>query len=257
MLCDYFSSRMQFDLKPLLINLFGVCPNHTFWGLIAWGTDKQRGRAHLAKINLLNKSSIWLCSFQTSSHLFVKKGIRSFQHYISFLHIFDSHIYAIPPPFFELHCHCIVTQYWASQMICNSLKFIISASYNCLAHKEFKSLIDFLQWVFNFSNSRAVKINNYSNYDQSIKIDTGLLYNLKIKFERGAAMMSFWLKLRNVWTRHRPKMNYSSLGDNFILVTFHIETISQKRIALPENQFNYKQIQGVNFNKIHKNQFIW
>ena len=51
-------------------------------------------------------------------------------------------------------------------------------------------------------------------------------------------------------------MNYSSLGDNFILVTFHIETISQKRIALPENQFNYKQIQGVNFNKIHKNQFI-
>ena len=78
-----------------------------------------------------------------------------------------------------------------------------------------------------FDISRAVKINNCSNYDQSIKIATGLLYTIKIKFKRGAKifeeeMTSFWLKLPNAWTRHRPKisfhqmmMNYSSLERQF------------------------------------------
>ena len=37
---------------------------------------------------------------------------------------------------------------------------------------------------------------------------------------------------------------------------FDIETMSQKQKVLPENQFNYKQIQGVKFTKIHRNQFI-
>ena len=37
--------------------------------------------------------------------------------------------------------------------------------------------------------------------------------------------------------------------------------MSQKQIVLPENQFNnnennYKQIQGVKFTKMHRNQFI-
>ena len=63
--------------------------------------------------------------------------------------------------------------------------------------------------------------------DQSIKIGAGLLYTIKIKFKRGAKifeeeMTSFWLKLPNAWTRHRPKisfhqmmMNYSSLERQF------------------------------------------
>ena len=33
---------------------------------------------------------------------------------------------------------------------------------------------------------RAVKINNFSNIDQSIKIGQGLLYPIKIKSKRGA-----------------------------------------------------------------------
>ena len=38
---------------------------------------------------------------------------------------------------------------------------------------------------------------------------------------------------------------------------FHIETICQKqRMVLSENQFNCKQIQGVKYAKIHRNQFI-
>ena len=40
-----------------------------------------------------------------------------------------------------------------------------------------------------FYISRAVKINKCSNCDQSMKIgkiDTGLLYTIKIKFKRGA-----------------------------------------------------------------------
>ena len=32
---------------------------------------------------------------------------------------------------------------------------------------------------------------------------------------------------------------------------FRMETISPKRMILPENQFNYKQIQGVKYTKIH------
>ena len=49
-----------------------------------------------------------------------------------------------------------------------------------------------------YHNSKAVKINNISNFDQSIKIDTGLLYIIKIKFKRDAKifegdMTSFWL----------------------------------------------------------------
>ena len=37
---------------------------------------------------------------------------------------------------------------------------------------------------------------------------------------------------------------------------FHIETKTQKRMVPPRNQFNYKQIQGVKYTKIHRNQFI-
>ena len=38
---------------------------------------------------------------------------------------------------------------------------------------------------------------------------------------------------------------------------FHIETKTQKRMVPPRNQFNYKQIQGVKYTKIHRNQFIY
>ena len=49
-----------------------------------------------------------------------------------------------------------------------------------------------------YHNSKAVKINNSSKFDQSIKIDTDLLYTIKINFKRGAKifegdMTSFWL----------------------------------------------------------------
>ena len=37
---------------------------------------------------------------------------------------------------------------------------------------------------------------------------------------------------------------------------FHIETICQKRMVTPENQFNCKQIQGVKCIKIHRNYFL-
>ena len=37
---------------------------------------------------------------------------------------------------------------------------------------------------------------------------------------------------------------------------FHKETISQKRMVFAENQFNCKQIQGVKYTKIHRNQFF-
>ena len=61
--------------------------------------------------------------------------------------------------------------------------------------------------------SRAIKINNCINYDQSIKIGTGLFYTikmLKVKiFER--EMTSFWLKLRFIWTRHTPKISYHKM----------------------------------------------
>ena len=64
--------------------------------------------------------------------------------------------------------------------------------------------------------SRAAKINNCSNYHQSIKIGTGPLYTITIKFKRGAKifegeMVSFWLKLRNAWTRHRSKSLYHQI----------------------------------------------
>ena len=42
-----------------------------------------------------------------------------------------------------------------------------------------------------------------------------------------------------------------------MVVTFHIETLSQKRIGLPENQFDYKQIQGAKFTELHRNQYVW
>ena len=64
--------------------------------------------------------------------------------------------------------------------------------------------------------SRAVKINNGSNYDQSIKIGTGLLYTIKIKFKRNinifeGEMTSFWLKLCDDWTRQRRKLSYNQM----------------------------------------------
>ena len=37
------------------------------------------------------------------------------------------------------------------------------------------------------------------------------------------------------------------LKDNFILVMFHIETICQKQMVLPENQFDCTQIQGIKY----------
>ena len=37
---------------------------------------------------------------------------------------------------------------------------------------------------------------------------------------------------------------------------FHKETISQKRMVLPENQFNCQQIQGVKYTKIHRIDFF-
>ena len=74
-----------------------------------------------------------------------------------------------------------------------------------------------------YHNSKAVKINNISNFDQSIKIDTGLLYIIKIKFKRDAKifegdMTSFWTSypLQNVWTCHRPKILYHRMMMNFI-----------------------------------------
>ena len=42
------------------------------------------------------------------------------------------------------------------------------------------------------------------------------------------------------------------LKDNFILVMFHLETICQKQMVLPENQFDCTQIQGIKYSKIHK-----
>ena len=65
-----------------------------------------------------------------SSHLLVKKDIISFWHYLSFLHYFYNCIIKTPPPFFELHCCCIMTWHWASQTICKSLQFILFASYH-------------------------------------------------------------------------------------------------------------------------------
>lgn len=69
----------------------------------------------------------------------------------------------------------------------------------------------------NVPDSKAVKINNCSDYDQSIKMGTGLLNIVKMKFKRGAKsfegeMMSFWQKLRNVWARHRPKISHQVYG---------------------------------------------
>ena len=43
--------------------------------------------------------------------------------------------------------------------------------------------------------------------------------------------------------------------DNFFPVMFHVETISQKRMVLTENQFSCKQIQGGKYIKIHKTSF--
>ena len=37
---------------------------------------------------------------------------------------------------------------------------------------------------------------------------------------------------------------------------FHRETIRQKQMVLPENQFNCEQVQWVKYTKIHRNQFI-
>lgn len=65
-----------------------------------------------------------------------------------------------------------------------------------------------------YHNSKAVKINNISNFDQSIKIDTGLLYIIKIKFKRDAKifegdMTSFWLT-----SGHAIGQNFISSNDD-------------------------------------------
>ena len=154
MLCDcYFLLQYNLILNYFWLTSSGGCPNHTFRHLIPQGTHNQGGQAHLAKMQLLTKSSIWHYSFQISSHLLVKKDIRSFQHYLSFLHDFYDCIITIPPPFFELHCCCVMTWHLASQMVCNSLQFILFASYHCLVHRKFHSLLNFLNWFFNFSKS--------------------------------------------------------------------------------------------------------
>ena len=80
----YFLLQCNFSLNFIWLTSSGGCPNHTFRHLIPQGTHNQGGQAHLTRIHLLTKSSIWHCSFQISSHLFVKKDIGSFQHYISY-----------------------------------------------------------------------------------------------------------------------------------------------------------------------------
>ena len=149
----WFVLAISFLKCNLISNYFwltssGGCPNLTFRRLIPQGTQNQGGQTHLAKTHVLTESSIWHCSFQTSSHLFLKKDIRSFRHYLSY-----DCIIAIRPPFFQFCCCCIITLHWASRMVCNSLQFILSASYHCLVHREFHSLINYLNWVFNFLKS--------------------------------------------------------------------------------------------------------
>ena len=74
----YFLLQCNFILNYFWLTSSGGCPNYTFWRLIPQGTHNQGGQAHLAKMHLLTKSSIWHCSFQISSHLLVKKDISSF-----------------------------------------------------------------------------------------------------------------------------------------------------------------------------------
>ena len=139
MLCDcYFLLQCNFILNFFWLKFSGGCPNHSFWCLIPQGTHKPGGQAHLARMHLLTKSSIWHCSFQISLQLLVKKDTSSFRHYLSFLHNFYNCIITIPPLFFELHCCSVMTSYWASWMIYNnSLQFILFASYHCLVHRKF------------------------------------------------------------------------------------------------------------------------
>ena len=126
MLCDcYFIAQCNLILIFFWLTSSGSCPNHTSWRLILQDTHNQACQLHLAKFYLLTKSSIWNCSFQISSQLLVKKNIRSFRHYFSFLHNFYDCIITIPPPFFELHCCSVVTWHWISRMVCNSLQLIL------------------------------------------------------------------------------------------------------------------------------------
>ena len=119
------------------------CPNHAFWHLIPEGTHNQRGLGHLTKMHLLTESPLWRCSFETFSHLFVKKNIISLQHYISFLHTFYDCITAIPPLMFDLY----------SLQLCRAnigfLEWYLTPFYHCLAYREFSPVINFLNQDFN------------------------------------------------------------------------------------------------------------
>ena len=54
-----------------------------------------------------------------------------------------------------------MTWHWASRMVCNFLQFILFASYyHSLVHREFHSLTNFVNWVFNFSKSFNWMISN-------------------------------------------------------------------------------------------------
>ena len=130
MLCDcYFLPQCNLILNFFLLTSSGDCPNHTIQRLIPQGTHGQVCQARLAKMHLLSKSSIWHCSFQISSHLLIEKDTSSFRHYLLFLLNFYDFIITIPPPF--------TSWQWAPWMICNSLQFILFASYHCLLHREF------------------------------------------------------------------------------------------------------------------------
>ena len=99
----------------LIINCFWLtssrgCLNNTFQCLIPpQGTHRQGGKAHLPKMHLLNESSIWHCSFQTSSHFFVRKDISSFDT------IFPSSILL-----WLSRCNS-TTFVWTSLLLCNDL----------------------------------------------------------------------------------------------------------------------------------------
>ena len=69
----FFNYNYHFWLNFFWLTSSGGCPNHTFRRLKPQGAHNQGDEAHLARMHLQIKSSVWHCSFKISSHLLVRR----------------------------------------------------------------------------------------------------------------------------------------------------------------------------------------
>ena len=128
----------------------------------------------------------------------------------------------VSPPFIKLQFRCKVTQYWASCVICNSLSFIlipsnslpsISASYHCLANREFNWLkifshefsifLNLFNWIIRNSDTASISLFTKFRHFQPWTLSSA--NHLSKQFSKLATQITFTCSTSTIKTLEKGK----------------------------------------------------